>query len=120
MYFQKIFVSLADLSKQYRITMETNIEKCITVHLNQQKVKFCQLPGGLYACNPKLSEKEKEDKINFDAQSNITVKNNSKFVSNRQLQKAQSVKCLQNACGMPLHADLKAIITMNMIQDNTQ
>ena len=58
------------------------------VYLNQQKVKFCQLLGGLYACNPRLNEKEKEDKINFNDQSYLIVKDNSKFVSNRQLQTA--------------------------------
>ena len=52
-------ISLVDLTKQYRITMDTDIEKRMTMHINQQKVKFCQLPGGLYACNSKLNEKEK-------------------------------------------------------------
>ena len=42
--------------------MDTDVEKCMTVHFNQLKVKFCQLPGGLFAQNPKLSEKEKEEK----------------------------------------------------------
>ena len=53
-------ISLADLSKQYRITMNTDIKKCMIVHLNQPKVKFCQLPGGFYACNPDLMKKEKK------------------------------------------------------------
>ena len=47
----------------------------------------------------------------------MTVKENVEDISNRQLKKAQDVKRLQNALGMPSHADLKAIITMNMIQD---
>ena len=34
------------------------------------------------------------------------------------MQKAQNVKRLQNALGIPSHADLEAIITLNMMQDN--
>ena len=37
---------------------------------------------------------------------------------NKNLNKAQEVKRLQNALGMPSNADLKTIITMNMIQNN--
>ena len=85
---------------------------------NSRKSKIFQLPVGLYACNPKLNQVEKEDKLKFNDQSYLTVKENSKFISNQQLQKVQDVNLLQNALEKPLHADLKATITMNMIQDN--
>ena len=35
-------ISLADISKQYKVTMDTNKGKSMIVHLNEQKVKFYQ------------------------------------------------------------------------------
>ena len=51
-------ISLADLSKNYRVTMDTAKEKTMIVHLKDKQVKFSQMPGGLYARNLKLKEKE--------------------------------------------------------------
>ena len=48
-------IRLADLSKQYRVTMDTEKEK------STQKVKFFQMPGDLFACNPKLNENEQKN-----------------------------------------------------------
>ena len=36
-------ISLADLSKKYRVTMDTTKEKSMTVHLNEQQVKLSQM-----------------------------------------------------------------------------
>ena len=47
----------------------------------------------------------------------MTVKDNYKFLSNRQIKKAQEIKRLQNAQGMSSDNDLKTIITMIMIQN---
>ena len=48
----------------------------------------------------------------------MTVDENAKYISKTQLKKAQRVKTLQNALGMPSYKDMKAIITMNLIKDN--
>ena len=96
--------------------MDYEKEKSMIVHLDQRKVIFSQIPGDLYACSPKLNENEQQDTSKTIDQSYLTVKENSKFISNRQLKKAQGVKQLQNALRMLSHAALKAIITVNMIQ----
>ena len=111
-------ISLADISKNHRVTMDTAKEKSMIVHLDDKQVKFYQIPGGLYARKPKINEDENRNTPNTCGQNYLTVTENKKYVSNRQLKKAQDVKRLQNALGMPSYKDLKAIITMNMIKDN--
>ena len=76
------------------------------------------MSGGLYACNPKLIQKEHQNKISTSIQNHLTVKEKTQFISNRQLKRAQDVKRLQNALGIPFYKDLRAIITMNLIKDN--
>ena len=98
--------------------MDTDKEQSIIVRLNQERVKISQLPGGLYACNPKLNQVGKQDKLKFNNQSYLSVTENSKFISNKHLQKVQDVKGLHNALGIPSYADLKAIIKINRIKNN--
>ena len=112
-------ISLADLSEKHRITMDTAKERSMTVHLNGKKVKFMQMPGGLYARNPNSKEQNNENKINKSDQNYLTVNENEEYMSNRQLKKAKEVKQLQSALGMPSFKDMRAIITMNLIKDNT-
>ena len=81
-------------------------------------MKFFQMPGGLYVCNPKLSEKEKQNSLNIIEQRYLSVEENTQYISNRQLKKVQDVKIIQNALAMPSYRDPKAIITMNMIKDS--
>ena len=76
------------------------------------------MSGGLYACNPKLIQKEHQNKISTSIQNHLTVKEKTQFISNRQLKRAQDVKRLQNALGMSSYKDLRAIIIMNLIKDN--
>ena len=45
-------ISLADIAKQYRVTMNTEYDKSFTVYLPDKIVKFPQLKGGLYRRNP--------------------------------------------------------------------
>ena len=110
-------ISLADISKKYRVTMDTAQEKCMTVHLNDDKVKFEQLPGGLYGRKPQVTNNE-DNKIKHVENSYLSVDDNVQFISKPQLKKAQRVKTLQNALGMPSFQDMKAMITMNLIKDN--
>ena len=85
-------ISLADLSKNYRVTMDTAKEKTVIVHLKEKQVKFSQMLGGLYACNPKLKQKEHKNKISTSTQNYLTVKDITQYISNRQLKRAQDVK----------------------------
>ena len=88
------------------------------IHLKEKQVKFSQMPGGLYAYNPKLKEKEHQNKISTSTLNYFTVKENTQYISNRQLKRSQDVKRLENALGMSSYKDFKAIITMHLIKDN--
>ena len=76
-------ISLADLSKNYRVTMDTAKEKTMIVHLKQKQVKFSQMPGGLYARNPKLKEKDQQNQTSKRMQNYLTVKENTQYISKR-------------------------------------
>ena len=56
-------ISLADLNKKYKVTIDTAKEKTMIVHLKEKQVKFSEMRGGLYARNPKLNEKEHQNQI---------------------------------------------------------
>ena len=112
-------ISLADMSKKFRVAMDTQKENALIVHLNGKKIKFSQMPGDVYARKPKDNN---DETINHnkqkETQNYLTVQDNYKFLSNRQIKKVQEVKRLQNTLGTPSNADLKTIITMNMIQND--
>ena len=45
-------IKLADITKDYCVTMETMKEKVMIIHIKDIEVKFNQKPGGLCAKNP--------------------------------------------------------------------
>ena len=90
--------------------------------MDDKKVNFLQMPGTLYARNPEDNNNEgtneNHNMLKDTQQSYLAVKDNYKFLSNRQIKKDQEVKRLQIALGIPLNTDLKTIITINTIQNN--
>ena len=48
-------ISLADISKNYRVTLDTKKEKAMIVLLKDKSVKFKELPGGLYGREPNVT-----------------------------------------------------------------
>ena len=115
-------ISLADISEKIRVAMDTQREKALIVHMDDKKIKFSQIPRGLYARKPGDNNDKATNynhmKLKETQQNHLRVKVNYKFLSNRQIKKAQELIRLQNTLGMPSHTDLKTIITMNMIQNN--
>ena len=63
--------------------MDTAKEKTMIVHLKQKQVKFSQMPGGLYARNPKLKEKDQQNQTSKRMQNYLTVKENTQYISKR-------------------------------------
>ena len=39
-------ISLADITKKFRVTMDSQKEKALVVHMDKKTVKFEQMPGG--------------------------------------------------------------------------
>ena len=67
-------ISLADLSKNFIVTMDTAKEKTMVVHLKEKQVKFSQMLGGLYARNPKIKEIEYQNQKNKKMQNYLSTK----------------------------------------------
>ena len=84
-------ISLADITKKFRVTIDSQKEKALVVHMDDKIVKFEQMPGGLYARKPgdtiginyKTNIKSKDNKIKH-ANNYLTVNENHKFLSNAQ------------------------------------
>ena len=45
-------IALSDMTDKFRVTMDSNIEKALFVHLPDKVVKFKQLLNDLYGMNP--------------------------------------------------------------------
>ena len=92
------FTNMADISKMFRVTMDTKKEKILIVHMDDKTIKFSQMPGGLHAKkteeNSNNKNSDKYIKLKDTQQSYLTVKDNYKFVSNRLTKKSQEVKRL--------------------------
>ena len=81
-------ISLADITKNYRVTMDTDKEKAMIIHLDNRKIKFNEMPGGLYAREPKGQKNiNSTDKINESQHLYLTVGDNYKYLSSRQIKK---------------------------------
>ena len=67
-------ISLADTSEMFRVTMNTKIEKALIVHMDDKKVKFSQMPGGLYARKPEENSYSEENSNKKKDDENIKLK----------------------------------------------
>ena len=52
-------ISLVDISKNYRVTLDTTKEKAMIVHLKDKLVNFTELPGRLYGREPNVTKNER-------------------------------------------------------------
>jgi hypothetical protein len=46
-------IALSDMTKKFRVTMDSSKEKALLVHFPNKVVKFKQMKNGLYAMNPR-------------------------------------------------------------------
>ncbi len=75
-------IAMCDMRKKYRITMDTNKEAALIVHMKNKAVKFKEWPNGLYAMNP--AEPDGSNSITNQYQLIQTIEENKKFLSPRQ------------------------------------
>jgi hypothetical protein len=105
------------MRKKFRITLDTNKEAAMIVHLPNKTVKFKEWPNGLYAMNP--AEPDGSNSITPSNYQMIqTIEENKKFLSPRQQGRARKARELYHATGTPTVDDLKAMIQMNLIKNN--
>ena len=112
-------ISLADISINYRVTLDTTKEIEITVHLKDKLVKSNELPGGFYRRELHVIANE----INIHNYQNYyieEIKNDKEtYLSKTKLLKAKNTKQVMLALGSPSSKNLKKIINMKFIKDNS-
>ena len=109
-------ISLKDMTSKFRVTLDSDKEKALLVHMPDKIVKFKQMRNGLYALNP-LEETNytlKDDKYQLVN----TIQENMNFLTPRQQKKARMARDLYHAMGTPSINDLRAMIRMNLIRNN--
>jgi hypothetical protein len=109
-------IALSDMTKKFRVTMDSSKEKALLVHFPNKVVKFKQMKGGLYAMNPK----DPENFGSISSQSHLiqTLEQNLECLSPHQRARAHKARALYDALGTPTVEDLKAMIRMNLIRNN--
>jgi hypothetical protein len=88
--------------------MDLKEELALLVHMPDKIVKFKQFSNGLHAMDP-------NDKTSFEMKKKpyqflTTVKDNMKFLSKRQQERAKKAQELLKVMGTPTVDDLKAMI----------
>ena len=73
-------LALCDVTKKFKVTMDTSEEKAMLVHLPDKIIQFDQSDNGLYILNPK--EKKSQQHV-------TTVEENIKFLSACQQDRAK-------------------------------
>ena len=104
--------SLARMADKYRVQNDSIVEDAFIVHGPNRQVKFHRISGNLYIWVP-----NKQDIQAGTALVN-TLQENKSFYTDRQIQKAKLAKKLLSSMAYPTIDQLKAMVWMNLIQDN--
>jgi hypothetical protein len=96
--------------------MDSKEELALMVHMPDKIVKFKQFSNRLHVMDP-------NDKTSFEMKKKpyqflTTVKDNMKFLSKRQQERAKKARELLEVMGTPTVDDVKAMIRMNLIRNN--
>ena len=88
-------ISLTDITKQYRVTMDTDKEKVMTIHLPNYPVKFIEMKNELYAKQTKTLNNSKTTDLSYDHQKKVqftTIEKKLNFLSPKQIEKAKAAR----------------------------
>jgi hypothetical protein len=110
-------IAMKDMTSKFRVTMDSREELALLVHMPNKIVRFKQFSNGLYAMDP---NDEKSFKMTSKPYQFLnTLEDNLRFLSPRQQKRAKEARSLYEAMGTPTVDDLKAMIRMNLIRNNT-
>ena len=101
--------SYSEMAKKYKITSDSSIDKAFTVHLPDRKVRFEELNNGLYVFIPKQYR---------NVQFLSSIEEYKNFFTKNQFERAKKARDLYHAIRTPSINDFKAILRMNMINNN--
>jgi len=104
------------MTSKYNVTYDSEKETAILVHMPNKIVRFRQMSNGLYALNP-LSRDSYTTTNKF--QFVETVEENLGFFTPRQQERAKKARAFYRALGTPSLDELKAMIRLNLIKNNS-
>ena len=112
-------LSLSDIAniEGVRITMDTDIDRAIQLHFQNEVLTFRECIDGLYYWDS--SSKSKLPITNYSTSFAQTVHNNKKFYSHREIQGADRARALQATLGWPSASTFLRIIGNNLINNST-
>eukprot|EP00978_Attheya_sp_CCMP212_P028787 scaffold100331_cov51-Attheya_sp.AAC.9 len=107
-------LSVAEVADKFRITYDNqNSMDLFIVHVSaEKKIKFKRGYNNLYFYKPE------EDKLNGNLFF-TTLKENKKFHTARQFERAKRARDFYHVMGTPSIPDLLAILRMNIVKDNS-
>ena len=107
-------LSMADVAKKYRVTMDTHNSPNISVHIDVHLVlTFRNCGSGIYYFDTDTFAQgvNQREAVTFFE----TVDENKKYYTSREMKNAEGVRRLQSMCGWPSNADLKQHILKGSI-----
>ena len=109
-------LSLADVSKVCRVTMDTTKERAMCVHrLDGSVLKFAEHPSGLYVFATTNGSSQQVNAYNMLS----TVADQKKFFSQREIKAADRARALYRKLGRPDGAEFhQALLRRNLIQNS--
>ena len=106
-------LSLADVSKVCRVTMDTTKERAMCVHrLDGSVMKFKEHPSGLYVFANNGSSPQVTAYTMLS-----TVAAQKKLFSQREIKAADRARALYRKIGRPAEAEFQALLRRNLIQN---
>ena len=107
-------LSMAHVTSTYRVTMDSDVEDAIFVHIgDNETLKFTRCGNGLYYYD--TNSKTKQTVAPYILFS--TVAANKQYYTSREIQGADEARILQSRIGWPSDSDYKNIIMTNQVTD---
>ena len=117
-------LSLSDVANLpgARLTMDSQVERAIILHLNQEEIKFLECSDGLYYWDSSSNKSKPSINIYSPSSTNNlsltqTVAKNKAFFTKRDVQGADKARVLQSVIGWPSTTKFNHIINSNLINN---
>ncbi len=112
-------LSLSDVRKVCRVTMDSATENVIIVHrLEGTRMKFVEHTSGLYVFDPKIQGDNSTASANVNAYTMIaTVARQKSLFSWREVAAADQARALYRMIGRPSEAEFQAILRRKLVRN---
>ena len=106
-----------------RITMDTNLDRAILLHVHDKTIRFQECQDGLYYYDPVANHKHSNKQLTLYSNNTSqytflqTVAENEKMYSRREVEGAKMARHLQSIIGFPSTSGFINIINNNLIRN---